>query len=57
MSTDKKKLTLLVDSNLIFRAKSYGLNVSKFLEGRLTDFLNTKNEINNGKAKLRYLAR
>ncbi|OWP55804.1 MAG: hypothetical protein B2I17_08920 [Thermoplasmatales archaeon B_DKE] len=51
MPTDKKQLTLLVDSNHIFRAKSFGLNVSKFLEGRLTEFFNTKNEKNNGKSQ------
>ncbi len=51
MPTDKKKLILLVDSNLIFRAKTYGLNVSKFLEGRLMEFFNTKNEINYGQSQ------
>jgi post-segregation antitoxin (ccd killing protein) len=36
----KQKLTLSIDKDIITQAKNQGINLSSFLEIRLTDYLN-----------------
>jgi len=38
----KQKLTLSVDEDIITQAKQQGINISSFLEIRLSDYLNDK---------------
>ena len=38
----KQKLTLSIDKEVITQAKEKGINLSSFLEIRLTDYLNEK---------------
>lgn len=38
----KKKLTLSVDEEIINQAKQHGINLSAFLEIRLTDYLKSE---------------
>jgi len=38
----KQKLTLSVDKDIITQAKQQGINISSFLELRLSDYLNDK---------------
>ena len=38
----KKKLTLTVDEEIINRAKNQNINISSFLEIRLSDYLDDK---------------
>jgi post-segregation antitoxin (ccd killing protein) len=38
----KQKLTLSIDKDIITQAKEKGINLSSFLEIRLTDYLNKK---------------
>jgi hypothetical protein len=38
----KKKLTLSIDEDILFKAKQAEINLSSFLEIRLTDFLLVK---------------
>ena len=38
----KQKLTLSIDKDIITQAKKQGINISSFLELRLSDYLNDK---------------
>ncbi len=46
----KQKLTLSIDKDIITQAKQQGINISSFLELRLSDYLNDKE---NGRGGIR----
>ena len=46
----KKKLTLTVDEDIITQAKNQNINISSFLENRLSDYLNDQE---NGRGGIR----
>ena len=44
----KQKLTLSIDKDTITQAKQQGINISSFLEIRLSDYLNDKENGSGG---------
>ena len=51
----KKKLTLSINKDILDQAKEQGINLSSFLEIRLSDYLNGYTEVLEGKRRLRRL--